>query len=286
MTYFDLTKETVYPLFKARKTDTNKGDYGKALLIAGSYGMAGAGMLAAKGCLCAGVGLCEIACPDSIYPILATAVPEAVFFPYTDDLTPIRNQIRQADCVLVGCGCGDSPQTDHLLCAALENAKKTLIIDADGINRLSRNIDLLKTEHAPVILTPHPGEMARLCGTSVQKVQENRLQTAKDFALLHGVTVVLKGHETVIAMPDGRCFVNHSGNAGMATGGSGDLLAGILAAFLCIMPLDDAVCAAVFVHGLAGDFSAQRYSMTSTTPTTILKCLPFVFREIEQGKIV
>ena len=161
-------------------------------------------------------------------------------------------------------------------------AVSPIVIDADGINLLSCNIDILKRAKTPIILTPHPAEMSRICGKSVSEINANRVIVAADFAKKHGVYLVLKGNETVIAAPDGRVNINPTGNAGMATGGSGDVLSGIIAGLLAYnTDVFDAVTKAVYIHGLAGDISAEKLSQTSVLPSDIIKELPCVFKTLE-----
>lgn len=280
-----LTLEQILPLFPPRDPLANKGSYGRALLLCGSYGMAGAAAIAAEGCVKSGVGLCEVLCPESIYPILAPVVREAVYTPvhaYDPDI--VCDALRRADAVAMGCGLGATAQTAGLLQQVLEQCNVPLVIDADGLNCLSANIEWLQQSSCPVILTPHPGEMARLCGCDIPTVQQHRISVATQLATCYHVTVVLKGHDTLIACPNGSTWVNPTGNPGMATGGSGDLLCGMIAAFLAQgTPPTDAAKAGVYLHGLAGDLCAAEYSQISTTPTGMLQVLPRIFREIENN---
>ena len=287
ITACDITENEVFGLFSPRNPESNKGDYGRVLLICCSYGMAGAAIIAANACIASGAGLVNIVCPKSIYPIIAAAVHEAVFTPINDeptngDIMAVKSAIAKADCAAIGCGLGDGEYAEKMLFTLLDNAKIPLIIDADGINRLCDNIYLLREATAPIILTPHPGEMGRLCGGNAKAVQADRMGTAKRFVDEYGVTLVLKGHETIVMQSGGCAAVNHTGNAGMACAGSGDMLCGIMAALLGggFSPFD-AAKAAVFIHGRCGDLSAKEYSMISTSPTTMQRFLPSVFRQIE-----
>lgn len=283
----DITENEVFGLFSPRNPVSNKGDYGRVLLICGSYGMAGAAIIAANACIASGAGLVNIVCPKSIYPIIASSVHEAVFTPINDkpiddDITAVKSAIAKADCAAIGCGLGGGEYAEKMLFTLLDNAKIPLIIDADGINRLCDSIYMLREAKIPIILTPHPGEMGRLCGSNAKAVQSDRMGTARRFAAEYGVTLVLKGHETIVMQPDGCAAVNHTGNAGMACAGSGDMLCGIMAALLgCGFKPYDAARAAVFIHGRCGDLSAEEYSMIGTSPTTMQRFLPQVFRQIE-----
>lgn len=285
----DIDENEVMSSFPKRPSDSNKGTFGTAALICGSYSMAGAAIISAKACLHSGVGLVNVICPKSVYQILAISVPEAVFTPVNDELTPddmqkVQAAIKKAECVAIGCGCGQTEYTRKMLYTVTEYAKSPIIIDADGINCLCGSIDLLTQTSQPVILTPHPGEMARLIGKSVGYVQQNRMKAAREFVEENDVTLILKGHETIVMQPSGTAAINHSGNAGMATGGSGDMLCGMLAAFIAQgMDIEKACEAAVYLHGLSGDICAQKYSMAFTTPTKMIGCLAPIFKQIENN---
>ncbi len=284
-------KEIKKPNIPVRATDSHKGTFGTALLFCGSYGFAGAAVLAAKGCLRSGVGLVKLAVPNKIYDICAAAVPEAVFLPLKSDKAgrfgkinkrQLSLHIQKANSILVGCGIGVSENNFKIVEYLIENAKCPLIIDADGINLLSYNIDILKRAKTPIILTPHPAEMSRLTGKSVENIQNNREVTAKEFAVKYGVYFVLKGNKTVVAAPSGEIFINPTGNAGMATGGSGDVLSGITASLLCQnTDILSAVTSAVYIHGKAGDSAAEKMSETSLLPSDIIEELPCVFKTLE-----
>lgn len=289
LTVHDIDENEVMSYFSKRPSDSNKGTFGTAALICGSYSMAGAAIISAKACLHSGVGLVDVICPKSVYPIVAAAVPEAVFTPVNDELTDddmrkVQVSLKKAQCVAVGCGCGQSEYTQKMLYTVIDHAKSPIIIDADGINCLCHSIDLLTQTSMPVILTPHPGEMARLTGESVKNIQQNRMRAAAEFVESNDVTLILKGHETIVMNPDCEAKINHSGNAGMATGGSGDMLCGILAAFIAQgMDIDKACEAAVYIHGLSGDICAEKYSMAFTTPTRMIGCLAPIFKQIENN---
>jgi NAD(P)H-hydrate epimerase len=183
--------------------------------------------------------------------------------------------------VLFGCGCGDDEDTAILLEYLLKNVRVPLVVDADGINTLSRNIHVLEEANAPVILTPHPGEMARLCGVSVEEIQQNRMGAALEFATAHGVTLVLKGHETLVATAEGRILLNHTGGAGLAKGGSGDILAGMIASFCAQgLAVEDAAACAVHLHGLAGERAQARLSAYAMLPSELLPDLCEIFVEL------
>ncbi len=265
-----------------REKTAHKGNFGRALMITGSYGMAGAAAISGEAAVKSGVGICHIFCPESIYPIVASSLHEAVYTPYGNTAAgDLLSALEKADCVAFGCGMGQSEATEEMLRLTVKNSTVPVIIDADGLNCLSRDLDIIRSANAPMILTPHLGEMSRLCGISVQEIAKNRPEIGQSFAKEHNVTLVLKGHETLVISQNGDIFTNTSGNAGMATGGSGDMLCGIMAALICRMPYLSAVCSAVYIHGAAGDIAADMYSEASTCPSLMMKTLPMVFKKLE-----
>ncbi len=269
-----------------RAADSHKGTYGTVLSVCGSYGMAGAAALAATAALRSGCGLVVAALPKSIYPIVAVQLPEAVFAPYDtagSAAAMLLPRLKTADALLVGCGLGQSHDTADLLTALLTEADVPIILDADGINLVARHIVLTETIKAPLILTPHPMEMARLLGVTVGEVQADREVAAREAVRRTGAVVVLKGHRTVIATPSGDVFINETGNPGMAVGGSGDVLAGIIAGLAAqgLSPEAAARCG-VYLHGAAGDRAAARLSQHAMLPSDILDELPGLFLKLEQ----
>lgn len=275
-----ITKEFLKDKIKSRPIDSNKGTFGNLLAICGSYGMAGAAMMAAMGALRSGVGLMRLAIPESIYPIAAVRLPECVFHPIkTTDKTFSQSNCSEllklsetASAVVLGCGMGWNFFTSSVTERIVESCTVPMVIDADGLNCVSEHIDILKDAKAPLIITPHPGEMARLTKTTIEEVQSNRIECACNFAKKYNVITVLKGAGTVVASPTGEYRVNTTGNPGMSTGGSGDILAGIVGSLLAqgYSPFD-AACLGVFVHGLAGDITAKQQGMISMLPTDTLK---------------
>lgn len=286
-----IEKEMTDFLFLPRKEDSNKGSYGTLFSICGCEGMAGAAILSAGAALRCGTGLVNLALPKEIYPIVASCLPECIYTIWKEaegSLTDTSRQrleksLEKASACLIGCGLGQSETAAKLTYDLIRNAKVPLVIDADGINAVARNINILKTAQAPLVLTPHPGEMARLLGTTVPEVQSNRLTYAKIFAEEYHVVLVLKGTGTIIANPDGRTFWNPTGNPGMAKGGSGDVLAGMIGSFLAqgVEPLQAAV-AGVYLHGLAGDECARKLSQRGMLPTDMVDVLPVLFSKFEQ----
>ena len=284
--------DTVRPLFSPRKANTNKGSYGTLLAVCGSAGMAGAAVLSAGAALRCGVGLVDLALPEEIYPTAAARLAEPVFtLLKTDGAGALTGESREnleaalqkASACLVGCGLGTGESARALVETLIGKVRAPLILDADGINIVAGNIDILKTAKAPVILTPHPGEMARLLKTSVPEVQAHRLRYAREFAEKHGAVLVLKGSGTVVASPDGRAYLNPTGNPGMAKGGSGDVLAGMIASFAAqgADPFLAAACG-VYLHGAAGDACARRLSQRAMLPSDLIDELPELFLQFEQ----
>lgn len=271
------------PKIAKRDKNAHKGSFGSSLLVCGSFGMAGAAILSFRAALKSGVGKLIAAVEKNIYGICTVAVPEAVFIPLGICFKkPLLKQIKGADSILFGCGVGTKKRSLKKLNLIVKNANCPVVIDADGINLLAQSIDILKQAKTPIILTPHPLEMSRLCGKRVREINNDRLKTATDFAKEYGVYLVLKGSGTIVAAPNGKTYVNPTGNAGMATGGSGDVLSGIMAALLAYnTDIFTAVKTAVYVHGAAGDSAAERLSETSLTPSDIIEELPCVFKTLE-----
>lgn len=266
--------------FKPRDPQSNKGDYGRLLSITGSRNMQGAAVMAANAAVESGVGIVDCVFPDVAYPAIGAKLTEPLMNPMPstkdgflreENIKSIISLAEKSTAVLLGCGLGLCEDTVKLVHEILLNIKKPIILDADGINAVSYNINILKESSAPLILTPHPGEMARLTGLSVEEVQNDRIKVAKKFAMEYGCVLVLKGSNTVVAGPSGSVYINRTGNAGMATGGSGDVLAGIISSFVCqSMSLQSATIAGVYVHGLCGDNVRKKYSMHGVTPTKMI----------------
>jgi NAD(P)H-hydrate epimerase len=259
-----LTRERMRELAPARAADSHKGDFGRVLVIAGSVGRSGAAHLAALGALRSGAGLVTIATPKSVVPIVAAMAPEYMTLPLEETAAGTiefaaadRVLDFQADVIALGPGLGHDPSTSAFVHAIVERSGVPLVLDADGLNAFVGDTERLAgRDGVDVIITPHPGEMARLLGATIEQVQSDRLEHARDFAASHRVHVVLKGHRTVIAGPEGRSFLNLTGNAGMATGGTGDLLTGMIAAwFAQILDAEGACKLAVYLHGAAGDLA-------------------------------
>ncbi len=274
-----------------RPDNAHKGTMGTLCSITGSYGFSGAAVLSAKAALRSGVGLLFQIIPEAIYPVYAASVYESVCVPVSGsalgtvspaDLDAIQNTVDRASAVLIGCGMGNTPATAAVLRAVISRSRVPVIIDADGINALSLHKDILDAAHPPLILTPHIKEFSRLTGLSVSEILSDQQGAAERFIKDHpDLVLVLKSHRTVIASKGETCL-NTAGNSGMAKGGSGDVLAGIIASLTAqgANPAD-AAAMGVHIHALAGDLAAQRFSKTAMLPSDIIACLPDIYRRIE-----
>ncbi|MBR6259589.1 MAG: NAD(P)H-hydrate dehydratase [Oscillospiraceae bacterium] len=270
-----------------RDQDTHKGDYGKCLILAGSVGYTGAASMAAHAAVRTGAGIVFLGVPQPIYEIEAVKNDEAVVFPLPSEegkvskeaSAEIAERLKKCDVCLIGPGLGWSPKVDGVVFDVVRNSPVPLVLDADGINAVSSNINVLReAKSRPVVVTPHEVEFARLGGDIKTYGRE---KAAAVFAKDTGCIVVLKGHRTVTAFPDGETFLNTTGNAGMVKGGSGDVLAGMLAALIGQgIPLKKAVPMAVWLHGRAGDIAAGTWGEYSMTPCDIIDNIGNAIKEI------
>lgn len=285
-----ITLDFVKENMPRRPDDAHKGTMGTLLNISGSYAMAGACVLSSLAALRSGVGLLKVALPKSIYPIVASSCCEAVYLPLdeseegtvsTASLDTLLEASNNASAVLLGCGLKLCDDTIKFVKEFVGKCENKLLVDADGINALARNIDILSSTKAEVVLTPHVKEMSRLTGLSVQEIAQNREEVAMTFAKNFSCTVVLKGKDTVVTDGD-RLLINPTGNSGMAKGGSGDVLSGIIASFMAQgVSSFESACMGVYIHGLSGDIAAARYSKTAMLPSDILTCLCDTFKTLE-----
>ena len=259
-----LTRERMRELVPARTAESHKGDFGRILIVAGSLGRTGAAHLAALGALRSGAGLVTVATPRSSLPILASMGAEYMTEPLDEtpagsiDYAAVDRVLEiKADVIAIGPGLGQDPSTAAFVQSLVERAGVPLILDADALNAFAEEPErLVGRDGVDMIITPHPGEMARLLDTAVEAVQKDRLNAAREFASSHKLHVILKGHRTVIAGPDNRAFLNLTGNPGMATGGTGDVLAGMVGAWFAQLLDAEAACKiAVYLHGAAGDLA-------------------------------
>lgn len=273
-----LDAAAVAQLLPVRNADSHKGDYGRILLLCGSEGYTGAAALAAMGALRTGAGLVYLGVPRCIYAIEAVKLTEAVVFPLPDQdgmlsssaVCRLERRLEQMDAVLIGPGLGQSPDILQVVMYVLENFQGPVVVDADGINVLAAHKDILRGRQAPTVITPHPGEFRRLYPDHAAE----RIAAAMAAACDLGVTVVLKGHETVITDGFG-VYVNPTGNPGMAVGGSGDVLAGILTALLGFgLPVLEASACAAWLHGRAGDLCAKEIGQYGMLPCDMVHALP------------
>lgn len=287
-------KETDRLLFNKavfnRPDDSNKGTLGSLLCICGSYGMAGAAIMAGKAALRCGIGLLKIAVPKSIYPVCATNILESVYYPLEETSNGVISSkntdfllemCEKSSAVVIGCGLSVCDDTKNLVQSVITNCEKPLVIDADALNCICNKPEIFKNLKVPAIITPHPGEMARLLHSTPKTVNSNRENTAIDFAKKFGVVTVLKGAGTIIASPDGEVYINHTGNSGMATGGSGDVLSGIIGSLLAqgASPIN-AAAAGVFLHGTIGDLAAEKLGKISMLPTDMIDMIPTAYLKL------
>ncbi|MGI6037517.1 MAG: NAD(P)H-hydrate dehydratase [Limnochordia bacterium] len=274
------TSQYVHQVLPVRSQDSHKGTYGHLLLLAGSPGMAGAAVLAARGALRAGVGLVSIGVPPGLETLVAPQIPEAMVHPLTGKPGQLEGLLARASAVALGPGLGQGSHAYRLLETLLDRITLPLVIDADGLNILAQGgyLDRLPRNAKPIVFTPHPGEMARLTGLRVDQIQANRLAIAREYAQKWGVILVLKGAQTVIAGPQGQAYLNPTGNPGMATGGSGDVLTGVIGSLLAQgMAGQEAAVAGVYLHGQAGDLAAGKLGMEGVIAGDLADYLPLAF---------
>jgi len=274
------------PEIKPRPSESHKGSFGSLLVIAGSRGYTGAAALASMAALRAGAGLVTLACPDSVNDILEVKLTEVITRPVRGDgggtlaagaLDQLLAMREKFDALAVGPGLGLNDETRAVVRGVLSGCPKPVTVDADGLNALVGDLDVLSKVEGPVVLTPHPGEMSRLTGVASAEIVANPERTANDFAAEHGVVVALKKHATVVA--DGtRVFVNDTGNPGMATAGSGDVLTGVIGALLAQgLSAFEAAALAVHLHGWAGDLARDAKGEVSLIASDLLDYLPAAF---------
>ena len=283
MEYRVIDDEYVSRFIVQRPEAANKYDFGYVLCVCGSRGMHGAAVMAATAALRSGAGIVTVAVPSEIEAAMYPCFTEVMVRGY-DKPEDLDRLLEKSDVCILGCGIGKSDLSTEVVKYILANYDKRIVLDADGINILARDIDIIKDTKATVIMTPHVGEMARLSGMTSEEVEDDREIVASGMARELNAVVVLKGAQTVIASPHakGTIYVNHSGNPGMATAGSGDVLAGITGALAAVIkePHRAAACA-VYIHGVAGDLAADELSMTGMTARDIIDRLPKVFKSFE-----
>lgn len=290
---FLLTRDGVAEMLPKRPEDAHKGTFGHAGILAGSPGLMGAAEMAARSCLAAGAGLTTVATPSAQYPVLAAKLTEAMTFAVGVDeerfgpghIDQALEQAEAWDAVAIGCGIGRDPGTFEFVRRFVAEASKPLVIDADALNALAGHAETTPKGSRPAaVLTPHPGEMARLIGTDVESVQSNRVEAATRAADDLGAVCVLKGAHTIVAAPHGRAWFCVTGNAGLAKGGSGDTLTGIIVALLAqgLSPVD-AACAGVWIHGKAADLAVENKAPAALLASDCIRAVSDVYRFLNAG---
>jgi NAD(P)H-hydrate epimerase len=274
-----------------RPDSSHKGDYGHVLILGGSIGKAGAVRLTAEATLLAGAGLVTSAVPKSVRVEVAVYAP-TMTVPLAETgqgevsrraVTPLRKILEDKSVFAVGMGAGEGKETQATLRSLVNGCKIPVVLDADGLNAYIGHDEQLTGQNRPLVVTPHPGEMARLAGISARDVQRDRIGICRRFAINHSCHVVLKGYRTLVGTPEGRVFVNPTGNPGLATAGAGDALTGVIAGLISSgLPVTDAVVLGVFGHGLAADLAAQETGMMAVTATTLLENLPEALQQVEE----
>ncbi|MDH7481506.1 MAG: NAD(P)H-hydrate dehydratase [Armatimonadota bacterium] len=289
--YIELTDaQDIAAKLPARPPNAHKGTFGTVVVIAGSAGLTGAAAMAGESALRVGAGLAVVGVPKSLQDVMAVKLTEVMTSGLPE--TPERSISTQAldaaleladkaNAVVLGCGLGTHPETCEFVHAFIKALKKPAVIDADGLNALSKNTSVLESSHAEFILTPHPGEMARLLGTDIASIQSDRVGAAQTAALRFQSIVVLKGARTVIAHPNGRVLINPTGTSALATGGTGDVLAGAIGGLLAqgISPWDAAACG-VYVHGRAGEIAERDVGSPGMLAGDVIRALPASLREL------
>jgi len=269
------------PRLPRRRRDAHKGDFGKVYILAGSVGYTGAPVFAANAAVRTGSGLVFLGVPDEIWPVVAVKCDEAMPSPIPAEPARLIEKLNSCDAVLVGPGLGRSAAAEELVLMVLSKTKAPLVLDADGINAVSKHIDILDARRGRLtVVTPHDGEFARLGG---DLSGGDRLGAAQRFASDHGCVLVLKGHRTITAFPDGTAFLNTTGNPGMAKGGSGDVLAGMIVSLLGQgFPPETAVPAAVWLHGRVGDLAAREKGEYGMTPGDMIDEIPYAVKSLQE----
>ncbi len=287
------TAAQVGRLLPPRAPETHKGTYGRVLVVAGSARFPGAPKLAALGALRSGAGLVRLLVPACVFPAAAAsalefmpaALPDRDGFLDASALEPLMEFAQDADVLAVGPGLGTSEGVAAVVKALVERCDRPLVLDADALNVLRGQHGLLRAARAPVVITPHPGELARLLGISTAEVQRGRLEVTRSTARLVGAVTLLKGARTLVASPEGRLVVNPTGNPGMASGGMGDVLTGAVAAFLAQgLPPFDAAWVAAYLHGLAADLLAEEVGDRGILAHDVAERIPQAMQQVRTGR--
>ncbi|MCM8766180.1 MAG: NAD(P)H-hydrate dehydratase [Candidatus Omnitrophica bacterium] len=283
-------KRESFPFLPKRKPDTHKGDYGHVFVLAGAKGLTGAATLCSQAVLRVGAGLVTLGIPASLNPILEVKLTEVMTLPLPETKEAslsfkakdrILNFLEKCDCVIIGPGLSRNEETQKLVRFLLKKISLPIVLDADGINALAGYLELLKNIKGDLVLTPHIGEFSRLVGISIEEIKKNKISVAKNFLRKYNIILVLKGYQTIIAQRAKRIYINKTGNPGMATAGSGDVLTGMIGGFLAqgISPFDSAKFA-VYLHGLAGDLAKKEKSEYGLIASDILENIPRAIRRL------
>lgn len=273
-----LAEQELFDLLR-RPMDAHKGDFGRLFILAGSRGYVGAAALCARAAVRGGAGLVTVAVPEDIYPIAAAkCCDEAMVWPMPEDNGAVVEKAKGCNAALIGPGLGRGERAERLVLKLMRELTCPIILDADGLNLISGHINILDEREGETVLTPHDGEFSRLSGCELPI--RDRLGAARDFAEKHRCTVVLKGHRTIVTAGKGS-VINPTGNPGMARGGSGDALAGLMGA-LTVQKVTDAPAAAVWVHGRAGDLAAEDKGEYGMTPSDLIEQIPYALAELQE----
>lgn len=289
--HYLITKDWAKQYMPKRIENSHKGTYGKASIIAGSRGMSGAAILTALAALKSGIGGVELYIPESIDLIISTKVAEIITHPLKEtqkgmmnigSIGEIISGIQNGNVVAIGPGCGNSNEIFELINQMLEQVDLPMIIDADGLNALAKDIDILKKRQSKVILTPHIGEMARLIDRPKEEVIQNQIEIAKTFAKKYDIILVLKSARTIIALPNGDIYINTNGNSGMSTAGTGDILTGVITALVAQgIKAEIAAILGVYIHGYSGDIMVEQTGASGMIAEDIIRGISEVFKALE-----
>ena len=289
-----LMEDEAAAMLPHRPPDSHKGVFGKLFALAGSEGYTGAATLTADSGLRSGAGLVILGCPSGLNDILEQKLTEVMTKPLPEvrkrrclalrGWGEIREMVKWADAVAVGPGIGTYHETRDLIFRLISKLDKPAVFDADALNILAKNMDYLKNRSAPLVISPHPGEMSRLTGKSIEQIQNNRIEIALELASDFNLVCILKGAPSIIAAPSGQAWINSTGNEGMATAGSGDVLTGLIGGFLAQGMMDiDAAVLGCYVHGAAGDLACESLGSHGMIAGDILRMTPLALRELEEG---
>ncbi|MEG0895848.1 MAG: NAD(P)H-hydrate dehydratase, partial [Oscillospiraceae bacterium] len=285
-----IDKELVSSVLPKRSAKSHKGNYGNLLNICGSNNMGGAAMMVTLSAMRMGVGKTTLASTKCVIDRCCGNMMEAMTISLpqnsngeiqSESIAVLNKSLKQSTACLIGCGLGCSKNTREIVEYVIDNADCPIILDADALNVISQDLTILNNLKTPAVITPHIGEMARLSALTIEEVQKSSMSIAKQFALEHNVTVVLKNYRTLIVTPKGEIFQNTTGNAALAKGGSGDVLAGMIASLIAQgISCKDAALAAIYIHGYCADRLVQRMSQYSVLARDLIEEIPFALKEV------